>query len=221
MFDELTITNKDIEKAKKFQIYRDNIKAILNAHGRYFDKFTCTTRDAFDGYLAEKYVEKYLKSKNIPVSSWNSENNLSKELIYKILNLDTNSILGLNSFSKDEITSIEKYFYDKWDLDIDGIGKTDVKCAATHLFPQNHWTYGIPKIQINKSGKEAIFLAYIIYDKDPKKYSNSIPIKCVFIGYKNIEDIKRFEVVTKNIKHNYIYHTPNYELEILDFISIS
>lgn len=220
MFKELTITSEDIEKAKKFQIYRDNIKIILNAHNRYFDKFTCTTRDAFDGYLAEKYVEKYLKDKNISVSSWDNEYRLPTELVYKILNLDINSTSQLNSFSEDEIANIEKYFYDKWDLNIEGIGKTDVKCAATHLSPQTSWTYGIPEIQINKSGKEAVFLAYIIYDKNPKHHSDAIPIKCVFIGYKSIEDIKRFEVVTRNVRHNYNYHTPNYELEISDFIYI-
>lgn len=217
MFNEIIITNDLIKKAEIYQQFRNNIKLILNHYGRYFDKFTCTNRDAFDGYLAEKCVKEFLDNNNIENTSWDSLYRPSPFLVNKVLSLNLESI---NLFSKDEIANLETYFYDKWDLDIKNIGKTDIKCASTSKTPLNSWSYGIPVIQVNKPGKEAVLLAYLIYDKDPKYDNSAIPQKCVIIGYRSIEDIKYFKRTSINSTANFSYHIENYELKITDFYSI-
>ena len=55
------IKEEIIKEAKKYQSYRNNLKKILDANNLNYDKFTITTRDVFDGYIAEKMIIQYLE----------------------------------------------------------------------------------------------------------------------------------------------------------------
>lgn len=213
MFYNVTITDAMRANALEFQKTRNFMKSALLFHRLSFDKFTCTQRDSFDGYLAEHCVSLYLTSLGKTVSTWDSVFPLSQSILQKLNNP--------SAFTSDEIIELKNHFYDHWDVSVNSL-KIDIKTAATHNTPNPNWTYGIPEIQINKPGKDLILLAYLIYDSNPKVSSSAKPISCQIIGYKSISDIKsNYQVKTHNTFAGFKYHIPNYELPIKDFSDIN
>lgn len=205
----IKITDKMYDQALQFQKYRDKLKSVLAYHNLCFDKFTCTTRDSSDGYLAEICVANYLKTLGKNVYTW--------EQIYSLSSSITHKLGNPQSLTPEEVENLKNYFYDKWDLEVDS-KKVDVKCAATHKKITPYWSYGLPEIQINKPGKEYVILAYIIYDKDPKFDTDAKPVECKIIGFKEISEIqKNYKVVTVNSYAGFSYKTPNYELKVSTF----
>ena len=212
---DLSISKEIIEDAIAFSNFRNVIKNILIKCNLHFDKFTITDRDSFDGFIAEKIFREYLeKNRNISadlIRNWEDEHPIPKEIITKIHNK--------LQLSREDLELTKNYFYDKWDLKINKL-HVDVKTAATHLEPKEPWTYGIPKIQVEKAGKDIVVLNYLIYDKDPKKFKDAKPVKCVLIGGMSIADIKKCPIKTINDFAGHKYQVENYETKISEYHDI-
>lgn len=214
MGKEISVTEDLINEAKGFAIFRNKIKSVLSRFNLNYDKFTITKRDAFDGFIAEKtfvyFLEKDYNLRSEQILRWIDANPLTANMIDKINNNSE------DVFSEGELETLKKYFYDKWDLRINDIN-IDIKTAATHLIPQGFWTYGIPKIQIEKAGKDYIVLNYLIYNKNPKIYPDAKPVKCILIGCISVQDVKKYPITTSNEAAGHDYQVKNYETKISDY----
>jgi len=217
-YTEIEFNQDLVDEAHKYNEFRNKIKIILKDNNLEFDKFTITNRDGFDGYIAEKTFLNYLKKISNPKSIiriWSDLHNLSEMIVKKIKEYPNGQ-----AFNEEELQEMKIYFYDKWDIEIDG-KKIDVKTAATNLIPHNYWTYGIPKIQIEKDGKDFIVLNYLVYDADPKFNKNSRPLKCVLIGFLSIDYIRKHcPILHKNKAAGHEYQIDNYETEIRKYENI-
>lgn len=206
----IKITDDMISRANYYQSFRNKVKDKLSKIGRCFDKFTVTDRDTFDGYIAELCVFQYLKQFTNDIVLW--KRTISKDLIEKIeQNIDLNN---------SEYIEIENYFYDRYDIELCMTARIDVKTAATNLQPNSRWTYGIPVIQVDKDGKDLVVLAYVIYDKDPKKNKDSLPIECLIVGFMDICSIRKMKKSKENLNAGFDYQIENYETLIEDYIDI-
>jgi hypothetical protein len=218
MNTNLKITENLLMQAHEFAEFRKKIKNVLSRYEMNWDKFTVTDRDSFDGFIAEKTFVTYLIDNGLAIEdkivTWAQEHFLNEDIISKIEKFPA------SSFSQEELDLIKKYFYDLWDVKMAG-HCIDVKTAATHLVPEDTWTYGIPQIQVDKPGKDQVVLNYLIYDKDPKLYPDAIPVKCVLVGYMSIEKIKQCPLVNSNQYAGHQYHIKNYETNVVDYHDVS
>lgn len=207
----MDISDEMIENAHKYQIFRNQVINILKNNNRYFDKFTVTNRDTFDGYLAEQAIYNYLKNKTNSILFWKRK--IPSKLISKI---QSNS-----EISELELIAIEDYFYDRYDFELCSTTRIDVKCAATSKeIDINKWTYGLPVVQMNKFGKDVVVLAYIKYNKDPKYNNDSKPIKCIIVGYVSICEIIKCNKSSQNTNANFDYQIENYETKLTQYKSL-
>jgi hypothetical protein len=211
----LAITPDIIKKANDFSKKRMKEKEILKKNNLCFDKFTVTDRDSFDGFIAEETAYNFLKKNfDMEVIKWSSINSIDQELANKIDHYPNKKI------SAEELNRLRIHFYDRWDIKM-GSKYIDIKSASTHLTPTKNWTYGIPKIQIEKDGKSHIILNYLIYDKDPKINSDAKPIKCVLVGFLTLEYIKNNCPVSNNNQFGgHTYKIANYETKIADYMDL-
>jgi hypothetical protein len=216
---ELPITEDLIKLANEHSELRKKIKSILKENKLEFDKFTITNRDSFDGFIAESITLLFIKNLNSfteeEIKLWEDENPLSDNLKRKIKEYPLK-----REFDKEELSELKRFFYDRWDIKIKTV-QVDVKTAATCYNPNSKWTYAVPKIQIEKEGKDYVFLNYVIYDKDPKSNTDAKPIKCVLVGGISVEFIKKNCPITKtNAYAGHDYQIENYETNLSDYEDI-
>ena len=183
----ILLDSKDFERAESFSKFREQCKNYLSSVGKNWDKFTIVSHDSFIGYITEKAIKKYIESKfnDAKVVSW--EEQFDMKLIIKII-----------SEKKTDETSIElvrNYFYDSWDLMINGEKVrilSDVKTALTKKEPSLSWNFLYPVVQAEKIGKDIMILVYYVVNdlKDLHSF-----IKLVLVGAITPETIKKCKII--------------------------
>ena len=183
----VNIDTSIFQKAKHFEKFREDCKLYLTKVGLNWDKFTIVSHDSFIGYITEYAISEHIKNKfpNVLVETWERQFDI-KEII---------RILKDNDQSEVSKELVKTYFYDKWDLKIDGLKislLSDVKTALTALEPNNNWNFMYPVVQANKGGKDIMILVYYVVNdiKDLKTLKSMI-----LIGYTNEETIKKCAII--------------------------
>lgn len=184
---KISVDSKDFERAESFSKFREQCKNYLSSVGKNWDKFTIVSHDSFIGYITENAIKKYIESKfnGAKVVTWEEQFDL--KLIIKII-----------SEKKTDEASIElvrNYFYDSWDLMINGEKVrilSDVKTALTKMEPSLSWNFLYPVVQAEKAGKDIMILVYYVVSdlKDLQSFT-----KLVLVGAITPETIKKCKII--------------------------
>jgi hypothetical protein len=184
---KISVDSKDFERAESFSKFREQCKNYLSSVGKNWDKFTIVSHDSFIGYITENAIKKYIESKfnGAKVVTWEEQFDL--KLIIKII-----------SEKKTDEASIElvrNYFYDSWDLMINGEKVrilSDVKTALTKKEPSLSWNFLYPVVQAEKAGKDIMILVYYVVSdlKDLHSFT-----KLVLVGAITPETIKKCKII--------------------------
>jgi len=171
----INIENSFFIKAKKFEQFRLNCKEYLDKVNMNWDKFTMVSHDSYIGYITEYAISKHIHSirPDIKIETWESLFDMKKII----------SIIERSDFSETSQLLVKNYFYDKWDLKINGIGvslSSDVKTALTKLTPSSNWNFMYPVLQANKPGKDIMILVYYVVNdlKDLSSLKDLVLIGC-------------------------------------------
>lgn len=178
-------------EAKKFSVFRNDVKNFLRNNNKEFDKFTITDHDSYLGYFTEHVVKDYICS-NIELNDyrvvmWEYQFDLDK---IKEIVQDPNP-------TNDDIKYVQTYFYDSYDLKLtDGKNeiRLDVKTAETMKTPSLNWNFLYPVVQAQKSGKDFTILCY--YVKETKNLEDLKDI--TIVGYITQKDICSSDVIHAN-----------------------
>ena len=209
------ISNNLFYEAKRFSIFRQDVKDYLKKFDKDFDKFTITQHDSYLGYFTEQVLKEYISStfdlKNYKLETWadNFDLNKIKDIVY---NCKTNV---------ENVKYVQSYFYDKYDLKLSNNIKEikiDIKTAETTKTPTNHWNFLYPVVQANQKNKDLIILCYYV-----KNTSNLNDLKNIVIaGYMFENDICNYEIIHAN--QYTIRHTKsqidNYNTQLIDYKDI-
>lgn len=204
------LTDELIAQANEFESFRSRCKKYLILKGKGYDKFTMVSHDSFIGYVTEHIMKSEMlsnyKSLISDVVCW--EDNFDLHRIDKIV--------SSNSDIEDDINYVSEYFYDKWDLKING--KTfsilsDVKTALTKLEPNSRWNFLYPVVQANKDGKEIMILIYYVVT-DLKNLASLT--KLILVGATTPEIVKKCSIIKQGEKTRFgtISQIDNYETEL-------
>jgi len=204
------LTDELISKATAFEIFRSKCKAYLISKGKGYDKFTMVSHDSFIGYVTEHIMKSEMLANYGSLISdvicW--EDNFDLDRIEKIV--------AENSNSEDDVNYVTEYFYDKWDLKING--KTfsilsDVKTALTKLEPNVRWNFLYPVVQANKEGKEIMILVYYVVT-DLKSLATLT--KLILVGATTPEIVKKCNIIKQGERTRFgtISQIDNYETEL-------
>ena len=184
---KISVDSKDFERAESFSKFREQCKNYLSSVGKNWDKFTIVSHDSFIGYITENAIKKYIESKfkGAKVVTWEEQFDL--KLIIKII-----------SEKKTDEASIElvrNYFYDSWDLKINGEKVrilSDVKTALTKKEPSLSWNFLYPVVQAEKAGKDIMILVYYVV-RDLKDLHSFT--KLVLVGAITPDIIKKCKII--------------------------
>jgi|SRR5690606_22214797 len=178
-----------LNKANNFSKFRNDCKVYLNKVDKNWDKFTMVDHDSKIGYLTEKLLSNYFKSKfpKAVISTWEESFDIKKII----------EIINNSDYTDNSVELVKSYFYDHWDLSITLNNKTiycDVKTALTKLEPKGTWQFLYPVVQANKPGKDISILIYYIVD-DIKRIE-SLKKLCL-VGFIKRENITKLNIIKK------------------------
>lgn len=212
----IEIPDKVFYKAKNFESFRLKCKKYLSSVDLNWDKFTVVTHDSFIGYITEYAVMEYLKTQNpkATIQSWESSFDM-KEVI---------RIVNENDTKEEAKALVKEYFYDKWDLRIEGNTiqvLSDVKTALTKLTPSNSWNFMYPVVQAEKKGKDIMVLVYYVV----KDINNLKSLKeIVLVGYTTPSIVRKCKVIKAGEKTRFgtVSQIDNYVTELSrDYMDIN
>lgn len=192
-------------KAKSFKDFRTKCKEYLQRNNKDFDKFTMVDHDSLVGYISENLISTYIKSQHpdIELRTWEKHFDLNRIL----------DILNENSSIEQDINYVQKYFYDRYDLQLSFNQKNyyfDIKSALTKKTPSKYWTFLYPVVQAHKKGKSGMILTYCVVED-----LNSIEsmISFVLVGYVSQTRVMACTKYTAGMKtrFNTINQIDNYE----------
>lgn len=204
------LTDELIAKANDFEKFRSRCKQYLVTKGKGYDKFTMVSHDSFIGYVTEHIMKSEMQTNYgtliSDVISWEDSFDLKR----------IDKVVTSNSNEEDDINYVSEYFYDKWDLKING--KTisilsDVKTALTKLEPNSRWNFLYPVVQANKEGKEIMILIYYVVS-DLKNLASLT--KLILVGATTPEIVKKCSVIKQGDRTRFgtISQIDNYETEL-------
>lgn len=205
-----TLTEELISKATAFENFRAKCKTYLISKGKGYDKFTMVSHDSFIGYVTEHIMKTEMLSNYASLISdvicWEDNFDLKK----------IEQIIESNSNTEDDVNYVTEYFYDKWDLKING--KTfsilsDVKTALTKLEPNLRWNFLYPVVQANKEGKEIMILVYYVVS-DLKSLATLT--KLILVGATTPDIVKKCTIIKQGERTRFgtISQIDNYETEL-------
>lgn len=144
------------ETAKRVSLFRKECKDHLAGLGIVRDKFTAVDHDTFIAEITETVLAEYLRKEHkVRVDRWEDDFNLDR----------IHRIISEKARDRESVNYLSYFFYDRWDLRIRLDGKVlfaDVKTALTTKAVKPNWKFLIPKVQVERSGKDLFILAYLI-----------------------------------------------------------
>ena len=208
---KFTLSKSLYNEAKDFEAFRTLCKTFLISKGKGYDKFTMVSHDSFIGYITENVMKSELP-------------NIYSDLIHSIElwedNFDLSRIKNIISkpetCSEEDVNYVVDYFYDRYDLKINGKEVSilsDVKTALTKLTPSPSWNFLYPVVQANKDGKEAMILVYYVV-LDLKELSSVN--KLVLVGCTTPALVKQCKIIRAGERTRFgtISQIDNYETEL-------
>lgn len=186
---KISISDELHNAAISFENFRIKCKEYLFNHNKGFDKFTIVSHDSYIGFITELLIKDFLLSEYnsfvTSVEAWEEDFDRAR--------LD--SIVESDSTIQTDIDYVASYFYDKWDLKINGssgVIRADIKTALTKKEPNMSWNFLYPVVQANKACKDLIILAYLVVsDLNNLKTANNL----VIIGATTTSIIKKCEII--------------------------
>lgn len=196
-------------QGEKLTTLRQQCKLFLTKHGVGFDKFTMVSHDTYIGFISEIAIKDYLAQNYSDciavVNTW--------EEAFDLIRIE--KIVNALACTQQDIDYVKAYFYDSWDLKIEtkkGVIRADVKTAATQKEPRPSWNFMYPLVQVNKTGKDLLILAYYVQSsKDYKDFA-----KMVLVGGTTPVQVRHCNLIKAGAKTRFgtISQIDNYETEL-------